>query len=190
MNISAEDIGRNLAELRKRAGLSMDDLANEMRKRGYNWNRTIIFNIEHAERQLKLGEATDILDSLGLSPVRDMERLLAGRKENEISTLILQINSRIAAIAQEYNRISDYRRDLKKILNGLSEEDISVLPLDDDEIETTGEEAVKEREELFELYKSGIRDALDRSSDENLLSVVKQIAERWNKKHGDIQPLP
>lgn len=154
--VSNEDIGRNLTELRKRAGMSMDDLANEMRKRGYNWNRTIVFNIEHAERQLKLSEAADILSSLGIAPTAGMEQLLATGKETEVKTLVSRVLAQMSAIALDYNRLSNYRNDLKTTLGELQ-----------------GDET-----ELTELINA----ALDKSSDEKLLSFVKYLAKGMKKQ--------
>lgn len=156
--VSNEDIGRNLTELRKRARMSMDDLAKEMRKRGYNWNRTIVFNIEHAERQLKLSEAADVLSSLGLAPAAGMEQLLATGKETEAKTLVSRALAQMSAIALDYNRLSNYRDELKATLDELQ-----------------GNET-----ELTEL----INETLDRTSDEHLLSFVKYLAKGLNEQEG------
>lgn len=60
------EIGRNLTRLREARGITMDELAARMRWRGYpKWTKIVVFNIEHGTRQLKLGEAADVINCLG-----------------------------------------------------------------------------------------------------------------------------
>lgn len=88
-------IGRNLMQLR--GEVSRELLAAKMCDKGYKWSRTIVFNIETGKRSLKLQEASDVLDCLGLNPVSDLPKLImsdadahvlwvAGRIEKSLQT--------------------------------------------------------------------------------------------------------
>ncbi|MBT1177598.1 helix-turn-helix transcriptional regulator [Bifidobacterium callimiconis] len=64
MNDKNVQIGKNLERLRR--NVSRDVLAAKMCDKGYRWSRATVFNIETGERALKLQEAIDVLDCLGL----------------------------------------------------------------------------------------------------------------------------
>ena len=79
--LSNEQIGQNVMNLRESSGMSMDKLANVMRERGHKWTRVTVFNIEHGERMLKFQEAVDLLDALHLEPTSGMKRLMTESEE-------------------------------------------------------------------------------------------------------------
>lgn len=54
------------------------DLANAMRARGWNWSQTTVWQAEAGQRPLRLAEAADLADELGIS----VDRLL-GRTDDE-----------------------------------------------------------------------------------------------------------
>lgn len=69
---STFDVGKNIAQLREEHGYSLEQLVSAMKTLGYSWNRTTLFNIEHGLRRLQFQEAYDLLDCMGLDPIKDM----------------------------------------------------------------------------------------------------------------------
>ncbi|MDJ1115401.1 helix-turn-helix domain-containing protein [Microbacterium dauci] len=57
-------IGENLARLRD--SVSQTELANRMRERGHKWTQPTVVAVEKGERPLRLGEAIDIAEVLGV----------------------------------------------------------------------------------------------------------------------------
>ena len=80
--ITNEQIGENVTNLRESSGMSMDKLANAMRARGHKWTRITVFNVEHGERMLKLQEAFDLLDALGVDQESGM-RIITSENEGK-----------------------------------------------------------------------------------------------------------
>ena len=67
MNIELSDrqIGKNVAQMRETAGLSMEATADAMRERRYAWTRNTIFSIEHGSRKLRFDEAVALVQLYG-----------------------------------------------------------------------------------------------------------------------------
>ncbi len=59
-----EIIGRNLARLRD--SVSQTDLASRMRTRGHKWTQPTVVSIEKGERPLRVSEAMDVSEILGV----------------------------------------------------------------------------------------------------------------------------
>ena len=72
------NIGDNLRKLREECGYSLEHVVSAMKDLGYNWNRTTLFNIEHNMRRLQLQEACDLINCLGLDPLKDLYLLCSG----------------------------------------------------------------------------------------------------------------
>ena len=72
--------GDNVRRLREERGYSLEQLVSAMKARGYNWNRTTLFNVEHDMRRLQANEAVDMLTALRLDPYHDMPRLICPDK--------------------------------------------------------------------------------------------------------------
>lgn len=72
--------GDNVRRLREERGYSLEQLVSAMKARGYNWNRTTLFNVEHDMRRLQANEAVDMLTALRLDPYHDMPRLMCPDK--------------------------------------------------------------------------------------------------------------
>lgn len=73
------EIGRNLARIRQRAGITQAKLAEDMRgDYGYKWSKATVWSIETGERPLKLTEAQDVLKCLRLDWVTYLPVLLQG----------------------------------------------------------------------------------------------------------------
>ena len=117
MSFSSKEIGRNLLELREQAGLSMDDLAQRMNERGYKWNRGTVFNVEHAERQLKLAEAADILECLGYDSRADLGRLLMTPDDAEFLRLADNLEGAIESLLRGCYEVDLALREADRQLN-------------------------------------------------------------------------
>lgn len=65
-----ETIGENLQNLR--GAMSQAALAAAMKARGWKWSQPTVAAIEKGERSLKLAEATDLLEVLGLESLEDL----------------------------------------------------------------------------------------------------------------------
>jgi hypothetical protein len=61
---SDEQIGMNL--VRFRADRSQQSLADAMRERGWKWSQATVWSVETGERPLRLSEATDLAEVLGI----------------------------------------------------------------------------------------------------------------------------
>lgn len=70
MTEADERIGANLAELR--GPVSQTALAEAMRSRGWKWSQPTVAAIEKGERAIKLAEAEDLLDVLGLDELEEL----------------------------------------------------------------------------------------------------------------------
>ncbi|MDK6348701.1 helix-turn-helix domain-containing protein [Bifidobacterium scardovii] len=69
-----EQIGQNLVSIR--GNMSQADLALQMRERGYKWSAATVWAIEKGERPLKLTEATDVVNILGVDLHFGIDELL------------------------------------------------------------------------------------------------------------------
>ena len=79
-------IGANVAQARANKKISQQDLADEMRSRGWKWSQSTVWSIEKGERPLRLAEAEDLHEALGLNSV---EALLAGKFGSLLAALLL-----------------------------------------------------------------------------------------------------
>lgn len=79
---SDKDVGDNVRALR--GATSQQDLADQMRERGWNWAQATVWSLEIGKRPLRLLEAQDLADVLGVS----LEDLLrppeSAQREREI----------------------------------------------------------------------------------------------------------
>mgnify|MGYP002517778030 CR=1 FL=1 len=66
------NVGANVTELRENKHLSMYDVVKAMKKLGYSWSKTTLFNIEHNSRRLQAVEAFDLLRCMGYHPETDL----------------------------------------------------------------------------------------------------------------------
>jgi len=72
------EIGRKLANIRLKRSLSQDQLADMMNERGHQWSRKTVWSMERGIRSIRLSEAYDLEDVLGVS--------LFGKAESEDAT--------------------------------------------------------------------------------------------------------
>lgn len=72
------EIGRELANIRLKRSLSQDQLADMMNERGHQWSRKTVWSMEKGIRSIRLSEAYDLEDILGIS--------LFGKTESEDAT--------------------------------------------------------------------------------------------------------
>lgn len=128
--LTNEQIGQNVALLRETSGMSMDDLASAMRSRGHKWTRITVFNVEHGERMLKVQEAVDLLDSLGISTDSGMRIITS---ENEGTRRVR------AQIRRLHEGLDDLRDSIVKIQNSRVMLR-AFLPADDDDDSSSSEE--------------------------------------------------
>lgn len=63
----------NLKALRKAAGMSQDEFARAMTRRGIRWHQATVYKVENGERQIQLGEADAAAQILGV-PLQQMIR--------------------------------------------------------------------------------------------------------------------
>lgn len=62
----AKTVGENFRKIRTGALWSMPDLAEEMKKRGHNWTKASVWKIETGDRRIKVDEAIDAFNIMGL----------------------------------------------------------------------------------------------------------------------------
>lgn len=121
-------IGNNLTGLR--GSMSMDLLAAKMRELGHNWTKTTVFNVEHGKRQLRLGEAADVLSCLGFGKT-EMWRYFVGSQNkalvdslDRVSELAEQVRTSIMHLLEERLRLvrvasmsdSEFDEDVEDLL--------------------------------------------------------------------------
>lgn len=108
-------IGDNLTALR--GSMSMDLLAAKMRNLGHNWTKTTVFNIEHGKRQLRLGEAADVLLSIGLDPSYSIGHLLIAPDEKKWVQAVNLACLRQIDFQSDFESYCDRIEELKQMLN-------------------------------------------------------------------------
>lgn len=118
----AFDVGANVARLREERGWSLEQLVSAMRDLGYGWNRTTLFNIEHNMRRLQFQEAYDLLECLGLDPMKDMALLcrvddapvsvLADERRNEYARKLIKAWGDYVSAREAYE--ATVRHDLEQ----------------------------------------------------------------------------
>lgn len=106
-------IGKNLAKLR--GSMSMDMLAARMRDIGYRWNKATVYKVEHGERSLKLQEAVDVLNCLGMDSSEDLSKLVASdtdaravKRITALRNLVESMNRGCIEIIQKRYELSWY----------------------------------------------------------------------------------
>lgn len=62
-----ERFARNLKTLRTAKGITQEELAKEMARRGFRWHQATVYKVESGERQVPIGEAVALTEILGLS---------------------------------------------------------------------------------------------------------------------------
>jgi transcriptional regulator with XRE-family HTH domain len=100
--------GKRLRNLREEAGLTQQQLADEMRKRGSKMHRSTIGKIEAGERVMSIGEAAQFADVLGID-LREMVNV----GERRLALAQLRVRS-LEHRADEYTRKRD---ELQVLLN-------------------------------------------------------------------------
>lgn len=55
----------NFRHAREKAKLSQDDVAEQMRERGYAWHQTTVYRVESASQRVRLGEAEALAAIVG-----------------------------------------------------------------------------------------------------------------------------
>jgi len=90
------DIGKSVLRLRTGAGISQQDVAQAMRDRGWKWNQTTSWSIEANRRPLRLAEAVDLADVLGVR----LDDLL----HDPISAVLGESEKRLGVLRSEQDR--------------------------------------------------------------------------------------
>lgn len=96
-----------------RGDLSQDELAAKMKERGYRWSQSTVWSVERGDRPLRLTEATDVLQCLGI-PIEDLSRLLAWNDtDNQALERIRALSSDVRSIEFVCVDVFQYRRLLE-----------------------------------------------------------------------------
>lgn len=108
-------IGENLTGLR--GSTSQQDLANEMRRRGFKWSQATVWSVEKGERPLRLAEADALADFFGV-PLDALAR--TGRGERESTAVIQAAQSAHDAVIEQATlqrqMVQDVVTDLSRTL--------------------------------------------------------------------------
>lgn len=182
--LSNEQIGKNVMILRESAGVSMDKLAEAMRARGHKWTRVTVFNIEHGERMLKVQEAFDLLDSLGMDQKYGM-RVITSESDvrRDIRNAITNIHNGLEGLRDAIAAIQSSRADLQLHLRG---------PYDSgtDEQNKWAALGTHLKQESVEVCKEmDVEDLLKYTSPEEIVRAVKDLLSvpplKWNGEEGE-----
>lgn len=103
-------IGQNLVRLR--GDVSQEELADEMRGRGYKWSKATIWSIEQGTRPLRLSEAMDVLDVLGFTPSVDLPKLIAAPDLESVKFAASHIPTMREQLIIDFDTFTRYRQDL------------------------------------------------------------------------------
>lgn len=182
--LSNEQIGQNVMNLRESSGMSMDKLADAMREHGHKWTRVTVFNIEHGERMLKLQEAFDLLDALGIDQKSGMQVITS---ESEGKRRVHD------AIRNLHNGLDDLRDAIAAIQYSRYNLSMDLFYLDDsNSTEQSKDNAYGNhlRRETEEACKEmHVEDLLKYTSPEEIVRAVKDLLSvppaRWNGEEGE-----
>lgn len=120
MNIELSDrqIGKNVAQMRETAGLSMEATADAMRERRYAWTRNTIFSIEHGSRKLRFDEAVALVQLYGFEVEDGLKRLVEQSPAGKATAEITQMSrSAVIDFLEAYAKILFARMRAKWALN-------------------------------------------------------------------------
>lgn len=98
-----EQIGSNIVRLRGER--SQQWLADNMRQRGWKWAQATVWNVEKGERPLRLAEAEDVADILGVS----IDRIT---QQPDVLDFEEQVRMWVRDIDSAYMRIADLTEEL------------------------------------------------------------------------------
>ncbi|MFR0556063.1 helix-turn-helix transcriptional regulator [Pseudoscardovia radai] len=94
------EIGLMVAIARQERSLSQDQLADRMRELGHNWTRQTVWGVEKGTRAIRLPEAYDLEDILGISffdkadsADRSRDKLFKAKRENEVKNTLDRIQT-------------------------------------------------------------------------------------------------
>lgn len=120
--LTNEQIGENIAYIRQNAGISMDGLADAMRRYGHKWTRVTVFNIEHGKRQLKFQEAVDLLNALHLDHKKGMEQLMSESVERQmVQKEVWAVDDALDALRTAIFSLRIHRRHLDTYLTVIND---------------------------------------------------------------------
>lgn len=120
MNIELSDrqIGKNVAQMRENAGLSMEATAAAMRNARYAWTRNTIFSIEHGSRKLRFDEAVALVQLYGFEVEDGLKRLVEQSPAGKAAAEITQMSrSAVIDFLEAYAKILFARMRAKWALN-------------------------------------------------------------------------
>ncbi len=158
--------------LREHSGMSMDKLAEAMRTRGHKWTRVTVFNIEHGERMLKVQEAFDLLDSLGIDQESGM-RIITSENEGKrrVRAEIREIHEGLDGLRDAIAAIQYGRLMLKAFLPDPDSDDSDSA--DESEETAYGIHFMRETEEACkELH---VEELLKYTEPEEIVRAVKDL---------------
>lgn len=170
--LSNEQIGQNVMNLREHSGMSMDKLADAMRARGHKWTRVTVFNIEHGERMLKVQEAFDLLDAMGIDQESGM-RIITSENEGKrrVRAEIREIHEGLDGLRDAIAAIQYGRLMLKAFLPDPDGDDSDSA--DESEETAYGIQFMRETEEACkELHAEEL---LRYTEPEEIVRVVKDL---------------
>ena len=92
--------GENLKTQREHRGMSQDELAGRMTRRGHGWYQSTVYKTERGEREASFTEANDLADILDCIP----DRFLRAPEEVADEWRVLQAT---ATLSQEWGKAAD-----------------------------------------------------------------------------------
>lgn len=122
VSVSEEEIGRRVARLR--GDRSQQDVADEMRARGWKWAQATVWSVESGKRPLRLSEALDLESVLGATldldrePV-DVDIVIAQRDFGRVG---FELHKAVLA----YNRSRKHLEQLQRERTGSYSESVMV----------------------------------------------------------------
>lgn len=167
MAINIEElIGKKVARYRTAARISQDELSSRMRGRGFSWTKMTVYNVERGARQLRLSEASELLECMGYSPEKHLPRLLALSRDDQYMRLIGRLNTLsnlICAAGAEINRCIEILQKSKE--SGEPPRDGFLVP-----VPRKGEEKAGPSKEVLEAIDA----ALDGASEQAIVDKLKK----------------
>jgi hypothetical protein len=102
--------------------MTQQALANEMRERGHKWSQATVWSVEKGERPIRLTEAVDVAEILGLR----VDHLLSPQAAEASRARIRLTERGFRAVAQIHSRVAELLH-IQEALSPVGETDPSEL---------------------------------------------------------------
>lgn len=110
------NVGRNAQRVRSIAGLSQTQVAQAMSQRGHSWQQQTVLKVERGSRPLRLSEAADLADFMGVE-VRD----LYDRRDHELLAAARVLDDLVSTLGASIREVELGHRRLRRAVARVDE---------------------------------------------------------------------